>query len=420
MAADRWQDILAELRHCNYQQEEYRVRGILDTALAAADSGGAPDASTPASVLQQLAQARQLYESDKAASWGVVERVLADVEDAQALLMLMASPPAAATNSRAAGAAGRSADAAAAGQLNDYAGRRAAGVGLLLGQLAALLQENQLGPADLVAAVRMLFSQIVSPVSVRCSRCGEMRLLRQQVNGSTFSCGQPAALFRNHSCGTAGDAETEWYVAPDAKLTHRMIDITWFASHGVQDVLPAAAAAAAAGQRRWAGSSRQRTVNGKRNAAAAAADDDDDFPIALHLVPRRPRTSRQHSAAPAAGAQLPIPQAAREDTAARSRLDRAAAAQPANTQLAQLLQDLQQQQQQQQQFKRPLGLSSPAAADTSGLGFGAAPRAASILQQAQNPGSLSPGGGLPLPWQHMQHRPGPPGQHPEEFTPFTV
>lgn len=59
------------------------MRGILDTALAAADSGGAPDASTPASVLQQLAQARQLYESDKAASWGVVERVLADVEDAQ-------------------------------------------------------------------------------------------------------------------------------------------------------------------------------------------------------------------------------------------------------------------------------------------------------------------------------------------------
>jgi hypothetical protein len=34
-------------------------------------------------VLQQLAQARQLYDSDKAASWGVVERVLADVEDAQ-------------------------------------------------------------------------------------------------------------------------------------------------------------------------------------------------------------------------------------------------------------------------------------------------------------------------------------------------
>lgn len=179
--------------------------------------------------------------------------------------MLMASPPAAATNSRAAGAAGRYADAAAAGQLNDYAGRRAgaaggfpatgrgsshqlnhlgssssfgaagsllqqhhhpagqpflqaaagasaaaaaaglgkppgrpwfallqdflqaggpsrvqcrqilaaaadaaaadaaaaaAGVGLLLGQLAALLQENQLGPADLVAAVRRLFSQV--------------------------------------------------------------------------------------------------------------------------------------------------------------------------------------------------------------------------------------------------------------------
>jgi hypothetical protein len=60
-----------------------RVRGILDSALAAADCGGTPDASTPASVLQQLAQARQLYESDKAASWGVVERVLADVEDAQ-------------------------------------------------------------------------------------------------------------------------------------------------------------------------------------------------------------------------------------------------------------------------------------------------------------------------------------------------
>jgi hypothetical protein len=34
-------------------------------------------------VLQQLAQARQLYDSDKAASWGIVERVLADVEDAQ-------------------------------------------------------------------------------------------------------------------------------------------------------------------------------------------------------------------------------------------------------------------------------------------------------------------------------------------------
>jgi hypothetical protein len=65
-----------------------RVRGILDTALAAADSGGAPDA-TPASVLQQLAQARQLYETDKAASWGIVERVLADVEDAQVGLAVL-------------------------------------------------------------------------------------------------------------------------------------------------------------------------------------------------------------------------------------------------------------------------------------------------------------------------------------------
>jgi hypothetical protein len=60
-----------------------RVRGILDSALAAADSGSAADAATPASVMQQLAQARQLYEINKAASWGVVERVLADVEDAQ-------------------------------------------------------------------------------------------------------------------------------------------------------------------------------------------------------------------------------------------------------------------------------------------------------------------------------------------------
>jgi hypothetical protein len=60
-----------------------RVRGILDTALTAANSGGASDASTPASVLQQLAHARVLYDTDKAASWGIVERVLADVEDAE-------------------------------------------------------------------------------------------------------------------------------------------------------------------------------------------------------------------------------------------------------------------------------------------------------------------------------------------------
>jgi hypothetical protein len=91
-----------------------------------------------------------------------------------------------------------------------------------------------------------------------------------QVNAGSFSCGQAAALYRNRSCGSTADAESQWYVAPDAKLNHRMIDISWFASHGVQDVLAGAAAlaaAAAAGQRRSGGSSRQRTVNGKRSAA---------------------------------------------------------------------------------------------------------------------------------------------------------
>ncbi|KAF6263220.1 hypothetical protein COO60DRAFT_485137 [Scenedesmus sp. NREL 46B-D3] len=274
MAADRWQDVLAELRQCDYQQEEYRVRGILDTALAAADSGGMPDATTPASVLQQLAQARQLYDSDRAASWGVVERVLADVEDAQALLMLMAAPPADAS-SKAAAAAGRAAvrlcqqhscpaipaasgaahicsttsaavalvsqDHSAAAAPSGHAGSFratfpasscwqrsrtvrhaarpalvwppagfpaigcpgrvqcrqilaaaadaadadaaacAAGVGLLLRQLLAL-QDTQLGPADVVEAVCSLLNQVVSPATVQCSRCGVMRLLRQQVS----------------------------------------------------------------------------------------------------------------------------------------------------------------------------------------------------------------------------------------------
>jgi hypothetical protein len=100
-----------------------------------------------------------------------------------------------------------------------------------------------------------------------------------QVNAATFSCGQPAALYRNRSCSSRADTESEWYVAADAKLTHRMINITWFSNHGMQDVLAGAVglaaaaaatavAAAAAGQRRSGSSgSRQRTVNGKRSAA---------------------------------------------------------------------------------------------------------------------------------------------------------
>jgi hypothetical protein len=58
----------------------YRVCAVLDTALAAASN---PSALTPSSIVQQLRQARKLYESDKEASFELVERLLADVEDAQ-------------------------------------------------------------------------------------------------------------------------------------------------------------------------------------------------------------------------------------------------------------------------------------------------------------------------------------------------
>jgi hypothetical protein len=58
-----------------------RVKSILDSALAAADAGAAD--ATPSSVLQQLMQARQSYDAEPQMSWQIVERVLADVEDAQ-------------------------------------------------------------------------------------------------------------------------------------------------------------------------------------------------------------------------------------------------------------------------------------------------------------------------------------------------
>lgn len=58
----------------------HRVRAVLDQALSAASN---PAAQTPASVLQQLHQAKELYESDQEASLQLVERLLADVDDAE-------------------------------------------------------------------------------------------------------------------------------------------------------------------------------------------------------------------------------------------------------------------------------------------------------------------------------------------------
>lgn len=59
---------------------------MLDQALSAATK---PAAQTPDTVLQQLQQARELYESDQAASFQVVERLLADVDDAEVCLLLL-------------------------------------------------------------------------------------------------------------------------------------------------------------------------------------------------------------------------------------------------------------------------------------------------------------------------------------------
>lgn len=53
---------------------------MLDKALAAASN---PSAQTPSSILQQLKQARELYESDTAASFELVERLLTDMDDAE-------------------------------------------------------------------------------------------------------------------------------------------------------------------------------------------------------------------------------------------------------------------------------------------------------------------------------------------------
>jgi hypothetical protein len=56
---------------------------VLDKALAAASN---PSAQTPSSILQQLKQARELHGSDKKASFELVERLLADMDDAQVRL----------------------------------------------------------------------------------------------------------------------------------------------------------------------------------------------------------------------------------------------------------------------------------------------------------------------------------------------
>lgn len=86
--SERWQDILAELRSADYS-DHAMVQEILDTAISAAQTGG-PDGS-PTTVLQQLQQARELYSVDQEASQKLVDKLLDDIDDAQALLMLGAA-----------------------------------------------------------------------------------------------------------------------------------------------------------------------------------------------------------------------------------------------------------------------------------------------------------------------------------------
>eukprot|EP00775_Hariotina_reticulata_P008531 gene8531-8713_t len=264
---DRWQDVLGELRHCDYLAEASRVKSILDSALAAADAGAAD--ATPSSVLQQLVQARQAYDADPQMSWQIVERVLADVEDAQAQEFLQ---PGAVPGRLA--ARHRLSDIIEAAEGEE--GARQAGVPQLL---TALLAEELL-PTQI---------SVVRPTVGLCSRCGSSRFLKQQISSSSFVCGHPAALYRSRSCSSSPDAASEWFVAPDAKVLRWHLDYTWLSHNSLDDLLEvvrgggtaAAGAAGAAGdgsgggggggyvtagaERSGAGGGKRgRGVNGKR------------------------------------------------------------------------------------------------------------------------------------------------------------
>ena len=118
MSVDRWQDILGELRDLDYYADEQRVLLILDSSLSAAGSLNSSSRGSPPQVLQQLHTARQLYSTDRRQSHQLVSKLLDDIDDARALLMLGAPPSAAAAS------AGGGGPAAAGGQPGQPAGNK--------------------------------------------------------------------------------------------------------------------------------------------------------------------------------------------------------------------------------------------------------------------------------------------------------
>lgn len=72
---------------------------MLDRALAAtaapaaqhAHASSAQQQANPSSIQQQLQQARDLYGTDRQASWQVVDRLLADVDDAEVRMSCVAA-----------------------------------------------------------------------------------------------------------------------------------------------------------------------------------------------------------------------------------------------------------------------------------------------------------------------------------------
>ena len=58
---------------------------------------------------------------------------------------------------------------------------------------------------ELVLAVRLLISTLVSPAWAKCSSCGARRLLKRPLAEGFFVCGDASALFVGRSCRCAVD-----------------------------------------------------------------------------------------------------------------------------------------------------------------------------------------------------------------------